>query len=259
MTKYIETDFNILNYAKSLSDSIFKDKLVYSGISGSLVYGGAIPNESDIDWFVVIKDNNLTTYQREELTKMFEQAYYQLNSKFNFRPDSNWPGELITLSDILKSVKGKGIEVKYRDVCTGNSYLTPSDPIVSYYMWLCFISFSTFVSGDSQAYSNHKLLAWESLVKYCFVVNGFKELKANEILNNIKGKYNNNLHFGWHERYFKFDDKENETVKQAINSLLLKEYISLRENGLVSPNMPKIIEWINSIRYSHEYLRSAKI
>lgn len=246
----LEIDHRIKEFIKEKSISIFQDKLVFSGVSGSLVYGGAILGKSDIDWFIVV--DKLTLPEKVKLQTYFKEAYKELNYKFGFSPDINWPGELITKDEMVTAVNGLGVEVNYKEVCSGNSSLSINDELVSYYIWLCFIAFSAFVCGDLNMFLQHKLRAWENLIKYCFVANDFKEIKKDEIMNYIKGKNNNKIYFGWKDRYFKFDSKESHTLDQSIDSLLQKQFMILNRDGFLVPNISMLEQWITNIRDSNK-------
>lgn len=221
----LEAKGDIVSEARNFLSENFSDFLVYSAFTGSAVYGGAMENKSDLDWFIVVKENffDQPASLKAEFRRKFTDFYYYLNLKYKFKPDDDWPGEIISIRDIEMAIQGQGVYVDYKKVLKGESQYDEKSLIVSYYIWLCYSAMSKYIIGDEEIFKNNKQRAWDKIVSYSSEIGNFNPVTYNDVLQLVKGKIDPKVYFGWKETYYDFDSLEKDYLISSLEYLKSKK------------------------------------
>lgn len=143
----------IKKYLSTITNNIFKENLIFAFITGSLVLCKSKKYKSDIDIVIVLRDDiDLTTFNK--LKYKFIKYYFHLHNIFNFVPDTTWPGEYVTLSQLLASIKGKGLCKLLKE--SDRIEVIKWDYITEYTGWMMMLLISEFVVGDIRLYLSLK-------------------------------------------------------------------------------------------------------
>lgn len=221
----LEANDDIVSEASKFLSENFSDYMIYSAFTGSAVYGGAVEHKSDLDWFIVVNENffDQQASLKANLRKKFTNFYYYLNQKYKFKPDQDWPGEIISIKDVEIALQGKGVHVDYKKVLKGESQYEENSLIVSYFIWLCYSAMSKYIIGSKEIFNNNKQRAWDMIVSYSSEIGNFEPSTYKDVSQLVKGKIDNRIYFGWKETYYNFDNLEKEYLVCSLEYLKSKK------------------------------------
>lgn len=253
-----------INYIKSFVDARLSKinhlKLEYIFLSGSSLYG-ADKASSDIDLNFVFKDNFFSK-KKMAITKIDElinSVYLPLHEKFQRQPDPIYPGEYISVSQILASINGGGFTVVNNElnlVETFHGYWESSEQ-TWYRAWLGAIAFSEEITKHSNEYAIHKTKAQLDCIVYLILKNvQLKEsFNLDQLINKLyQYKDKQSSPFGLTDKYTKFKLLHTKTIQKTIklNSQLFSEI----ENGIYTVNK---IELSKEVQRLVTYAKSFEI
>jgi len=139
----------IKKYLSNIISNVFKENLVFAFITGSIVLCKSRKYKSDIDIVIVLRDDiDLTTFYK--LKYKFIKYYLHLHNTFDFVPDTTWPSEYLTLSQLLASIKGRGLCKLLKE--KERIEVIKWDYITEYIGWMMMLLISEFVIGDFKLY-----------------------------------------------------------------------------------------------------------
>jgi hypothetical protein len=221
----------IKNFVNNKLKKIDHLDLEYVFLAGSSLYG-ADKVTSDIDLNFVFNDN---FFENKELaiTKikaLIKSIYLPLHKKLQRRPDTIYPGEYISVSQIIASIEGAGFSVsddKLTMVNTTSDYWETNER-TWYRAWFGAIAFSQEISTGSTKYIKHKSIAQAGCIVY--LISNHKDLiekfTINEIINRMYN-YNDKKKspFGLTKTYTKFKQLHIQSITNTIemNNKLFKK------------------------------------
>lgn len=236
----------ILTRMQSAVAKSFGSDVLYALTSGSVVYGGGILGQSDLDLLVVLNDdvNDKGKEKLMEDIKLFVDDYLLLHKDFSFAPDITFPGEYASVAQVSDAILGRG----YHTENEGELFL----PVASeeYYMedaerwyraWLSMSAYGKFVSGNEEEFIKYKSTAWETQILFnCKKLN--TSITPNGIIDMLINQKNKWAGSGISTRYFTFRKTELPHVQKALINLQDKGFFEQNLNEFV-PNHDKIQQW----------------
>lgn len=209
-------------------------------LSGSFVYGGARPGESDID-VVVLLDPAPVPADAETLSRIrrFVDRYLEVHAEAGLDPDLDFPGEYLVPAQLDEALAWRG-------VATGGRVareLPPPDapdywigrPDRWFNAWLSMTAFTRFLAGDRAHHEARKLAAWIAIVRFLLLRSGPGPVGEEALWAGLD-------QFGVKPRYHALRLLEEPWLARALDALGSEGEVS-RERGRLVPAMEKLRAW----------------
>lgn len=224
----------------------FGNDYVYAATSGSIIFGGVIPHQSDIDMLVVLRDSVRSKPKQELLSQArgFVNDYLNIHLDFEFEPDTTFPGEYITQAQVEDAVAGRGYHVGQENQLflpqASEAYYL-EDPEHWYRSWLSMTAYGEFISGDRTAFLRNKQRAWNTLILFNSLRLN-KPISANSMIDYLSTPADKWAGSGISERYLTFREHELPFTQRALEDLSVLGYFTAND-GNFTPNTDRIAEW----------------
>jgi hypothetical protein len=236
----------IMDRMRSAVERNFGEDSVYALTSGSIVFGGAIPGQSDMDMLVVLKKSfkDKPRNQQGQQVRGFVDDYLQLHHDTGFMPDTVFPGEYIIEDQVADAISGRGYHVDgqgklYLPQASDDYYM--EDPERWHRAWLSMSAYGEFVSGDKDKFLRNKEKAWGTVI--LFNAGDLEEpTTPNGIIDRLSAPANKWAGSGISERYFTFRQHELPFASSALEMLTDTGYFT-REGDIFHPDQRRIAEW----------------
>ena len=209
-------------------------------LSGSFVYGGAQPGESDID-VVVVLDAASVPADGDTLARIrrFVDVYLEVHAEAGLDPDLDFPGEYVVPAALDEAIAWRGIATEGRVA----RELPPPDapdywigrPDRWFNAWLSMTAFTRFLAGDPFYHDAQKLAAWTTIARFLLLRSGGGALAEEELWPDL-------AQFGVKSRYHALRPLEEPCLRRAL-ALLEREGVLTRDDGLLVPAMEPLRAW----------------
>ncbi len=233
----------------------FREYVRFIITSGTFAYGGATKGKSDVDILVVCKDE-IVELSRQDLfirLRAFIEDYVEIHRKYDYCPDTTFPGEYITASNVEDALVGRGFHVMEEDAL----YL----PMASdqYYMqdverwyraWRSTLAFGKRLYGNEEEFVEVKNQAWEVIILYILLQNTLDNIDATALFDTMIDPENKWNGIGITEKYRTFREDERIHAESALIRLSVNGFLFINPDGTYSPNTQKIKEWEKKVSTS---------
>ena len=190
MVEITQVKENIRHYIRSYSSSILKDNLQFSLIFGHLAYSNHLKTDIDV-LFLTKKTLDANTKD------LMVQKYFNLHNHFGMIPDSQFPGEYITLDELRMAQEGEGFRysvegVKIPEIQEWNDFNNPRHHLTSVGM------LTKFVNGNYSSYKREKEKCIRTLLSVVLLANNLSDFDLEELIDLTIGSGKNFLGFSDH-------------------------------------------------------------
>ena len=172
------------------SSTLLGGNLQFSLIFGRLAYSSHL--KTDIDVLFLTK----TTLDNNTKDLMIEN-YFALHRHFGMIPDSQFPGEYITLDELRMAQEGEGFRysvegVKIPEIQEWNDFNNPRHHLTSVGM------LTKFVNGNYSSYKREKEKCIRTLLSVVLLANNLSDFDLEELIDLTIGSGKNFLGFSDH-------------------------------------------------------------
>jgi predicted nucleotidyltransferase len=218
----------------------FGGRLRSAWLSGSYVYGGARPGQSDIDVVLVLEGVPLPADpDLQARIRRFVDSYLEAHARAGLDPDLDFPGEYVVAEAIGEAVAWRGIATEGRVA----RELPPPDaedywigrPDRWFNAWLSMTAFTRFLAGDRAFHEARKLDAWTTIVRFLLLRSGPDGLAEEQFWDNLE-------QFGVKPRYCALEAMEGEWLARAI-AAVEAEGGARRSDGRIEPDLDRLRDW----------------
>lgn len=216
--------------------------------SGTFAYGGATKGKSDVD-ILLVCEQEITEMPRQDLFARliaFIEDYVEIHRKHDYCPDTTFPGEYITTSNVEDALAGRGFHlteegVLHLPVASDDYYM--QDPERWYRAWRSALAFGKCLYGNEKGFDSVKNQAWEIVILYVLLQRNIASINHSTLFDTMIDPENKWNGIGITAKYKSFREDERVHVERALLRLSTKGFLSLAENGTYAPDMGKIREW----------------
>jgi hypothetical protein len=216
--------------------------------SGTFAYGGATKGKSDVDILVVCEEA-ITDVPRQDLftrLRSFIEDYVSIHRKYDYRPDTTFPGEYITTSNVEDALAGRGFHVMedgglHLPMASDDYYM--QDPERWYRAWRSALAFGKCLHGSEEEFAEMKNQAWDVIILYVLLQNDLTSVNSSALFDVMIDPENKWNGIGITAKYKSFRDDERMYVESALLRLSANGFLTLSDDGSYAPNMTKIKEW----------------
>lgn len=219
--------------------------------SGTFAYGGATKGKSDVDILVVCEDE-IAEMPRQDLfarLKAFIEDYVEIHTRHDYCPDTTFPGEYITKSNVEDALAGRGFHLTeecalHLPVASDDYYM--QDPERWYRAWRSALAFGKRLHGDEEEFEELKSQAWEVIILYILLQNNPTRINPSTLFDVMIDPENKWNGIGITAKYKSFREDERVHVGNALLRLSANGFLLLEDNTYI-PNMEKVREWEKGI------------
>lgn len=220
--------------------------------SGTFAYGGATKGKSDVDILVVCEDE-IAEMPRQDLfarLRAFIEDYVEIHTRHDYCPDTTFPGEYITKSNVEDALTGRGFHVTeegalHLPVASDDYYM--QNPERWYRAWRSALTFGKCLYGNGKEFDEVKNQAWEIIILYVLLQNNLTSINPSTLFDVMIDPGNKWNGVGITAKYKSFREDERVHVENALLRLSKNGFLSLLDDGTYIPNIEKIREWEKGI------------
>ena len=219
---------------------IFGDQARAAWLSGSFVYDGARPCESDIDVVVLFAAPAPVPADGGTMARIrrFVDLYLEVHAQAGLDPDLEFPGEYVAPETLAETFAWRGLAhegaVAERFPPVRNSDYWLGRPDRWFNAWLSMTAFSRFLAGDPAAHEAAKLEAWTTIARFLLLRGGGRT--GEEALWERLGQ------FGVKPRYQALRRLEAPWLERAL-ARLVSEGAVRREGEALVPQRDALAAW----------------
>lgn len=203
---------------------IFGEFLVCCFINGRAALYTAKKGESDIDLFVVLKNNILARDGLfRNLWREFVPRYRDIHLAYGFRPDNCFPGDFATMDQIKEVIEGRGFSER-----DGRLYIQPMTAIsdesiendyrIFRSMWLI----GRCIGGDNAYFKEKQSACTATIIKHLLLLRP-GGITIDEMISELKS--------GKEKEKYGFDERYEPAFSMYITPLLTRSTAELIEQG----------------------------
>lgn len=240
----LELESRVESRFKTLVDTCFGGLYEYCVQTGSFAYGGGTLGKSDLDVVIVFKKDIYSESKNELLLRIkhFVNGYLKIHKETGYMPDLVFPGEFITEDLVDDSISGRGFQLDL------NNHLFLPKASTEYYLenperwfraWLSQSAFNKFLVGNKKLFSENKVRAWSSIIKFTLWNEKSKSFTLRDIVDKLRP-------FGVHADYFNFMKLEEDWISRSLSMLVREGYISNSKDRYLA-NFDKLGRWERDI------------
>ena len=216
--------------------------------SGTFAYGGATKGKSDVDILVVCEDK-IAEMPRQDLfaqLRAFIEDYVEIHTRHDYCPDTTFPGEYITKSNVEDALAGRGFHLTeegtlHLPVASDDYYM--QDPERWYRAWRSALAFGKCLYGSEEKFDEVKNQAWETIILYVLLQRNLTSINPFALFDVMIDPENKWNGIGVTAKYKNFREDEKVYIESALLRLSAKGFLSLVEDDTYVPNMQKVKEW----------------
>ena len=226
----------------------FREYVKFIITSGTFAYGGATKGKSDVDILVVCEDE-IAELSRQNLSarlRAFIGDYVEIHRRYDYCPDTTFPGEYIMASNVEDALAGRGFHVTeegalHLPMASDQYYMQDAERW--YRAWRSSLAFGKRLYGNEEEFVEVKNQAWEIIILYVLLQSNLSSIDRVALFGAMidpKNKWNG---IGITEKYRTFREDERIYVESALIRLSVNGFLFLSGNGAYMPNMRRIKEW----------------
>lgn len=220
----------------------FGGRLRAAWLSGSFVYNGARPCESDIDVVVVLDGPEPVPADVEVMARIrrFVDVYLSVHDEAGLDPDLEFPGEYVAPATLAEVFEWRGLAVE-GEVAREFPPVPDSDywlgrPDRWFNAWLSMTAFSRFLAGDEAYHAWAKGEAWKTIARFMLLRSGEGErLTAGDLWAGLG-------QFGAKPRYHALRPMEEGSLAAALEALEADGSVR-SEGGVLVPRRERLDAW----------------
>jgi len=226
---------------------IFGNYMDYSFLAGTHAYSDGKPNKSDADVVVVLQSSiqKARPHERETMCQRFTDAYLEVHSQINAKPDFLFPGELVTTLQVEDALRGRGLEVLDEGLSITPIYSDSQwdqDSELTYRALRSMSAFNggQFLAGNERAFNKNREIAWGEIAKYLLC--GKEYVRIESMLDDIVA--GGKPYLGIAQTYEPgFSIIEGRYLEEVFSSLAKSKYIQEISYSLCKVNKKKLRAW----------------
>lgn len=216
--------------------------------SGTFAYGGATKDKSDIDIVAIFTDDISELPHNNLLLRLraFIEDYLRIHRKFDYCPDTTFPGEYITASNVEDALAGRGFHATpehtlHLPTASNEYYLQDAERW--YRAWRSALAFGKCLYGDTDKFIETKDRAWEVIILYILLRHPSTTVNSTTIFDTMIDPGNKWNGIGVTEKYVTFRQDERIFVERALVRLSTNGFLSPAADGTYVPSVRRIKEW----------------